>query len=110
MDEPDLDIAVNEVPDGIVLTVDGDLDHRTSVQLARRAADILTTRRPRRLHVDLAGVSHFGSGAVAAMIAIHTAATRLNVPVEFTRVPDFARRIIAISGVDDFLGIRPGTT
>ncbi|MEU0542283.1 STAS domain-containing protein [Nocardia sp. NPDC005978] len=99
-----LDIHLDHGHDyGPILVVNGDVDSHTVPVLARavgRAADL----RPRRLLLDLTGVSHLGSAGIEVLLDAYAAGERTLLAVIATGP---TARVLHTAGVDTVIAVYP---
>jgi anti-anti-sigma factor len=85
-------------PDEFVVTVTGDLDHDTAPLLEIALATALD--HSRRVCLDLCDVAFFGAAGANTVVAAHLHAVRTDGCFRVRNVPENARRVLQITGVD----------
>lgn len=96
---------VEEIADGLEVSVFGELDIAAVVEFDRMAAEILADE-PASVLVDLGGLSFLDSTGFLALLRLERDATAVGRTVTFARPSPAARRVLDLTGADRQLRIR----
>lgn len=92
-------LVITPTDDGFA--VEGEIDAHTAPSLAEAVAD---AQRP-KLSIDLSGVGFIDSSGLRVLIEAHRRAADAGGSLHLTRPSDSVRRLLAISGLDDYLDV-----
>lgn len=81
----------------VTLAVQGEVDTVTAHDLERAAGNALRCA-PRRLVLDLAGVTFVGASAIAALVRVRLAAHRRGTEIEIIHATPAVMRVLAHAG------------
>lgn len=96
---------VEEVADGLEVSVCGELDIAAVEDFDRVATEVLA-ERPRAILVDLGGLSFLDSTGFLALLRLERDATAAGQTITFIRPSTAARRVLDLAGADRQLRIR----
>ncbi|WP_433303868.1 STAS domain-containing protein [Actinoplanes sp. CA-030573] len=95
-----MNITSHRDGDGVVrLAMTGDLDMATTGLLQRRVATTLEKDRPKRLVIDVAGVTFCDSSGIHAFLLAREAANRQGVAFLLANPSGITRRTLEITGL-----------
>jgi anti-anti-sigma factor len=86
-----------------VLTVRGEIDHASSIQVYEAIQRVLRERRPRIVRVDLGLVTFLDSAAVGALVNGHRLAAAGDARLVVSNASPFVQRQFTIAGVHELL-------
>jgi anti-anti-sigma factor len=102
--QPPVSVTVAGSSDGAaVLTVRGEIDHLNANQVYEAIQQVLRSRRPRIVRVDLGMVTFLDSAAVGALVNGHRLAAAGDAHLVVSNASPFVRRQLAIAGVHELL-------
>jgi anti-anti-sigma factor len=85
------------------VTVAGEIDLSNSDLLHVRLLNILSTLHPRRIEVDLAGVTFLDCSGLTVLVVLGRAAARTGCRLRITNPQPVVRRVLALTGLLDVL-------
>jgi len=98
-----LSSAYSASPQGLVITVEGDLDTQCSSDFQNNVLEALEVARGRGgLILDLASLHYISSTGVGALTALLIASQRYRIPFQLCRVSEQARSILDVLGFSTF--------
>lgn len=100
----DLQLKTQRFEQGIVVRVGGEVDLRSSPQLRNRLLEVLE-QRPRRLVVDLGGVSYMDSSGVGTMVELKRLIERQKGQMVLADLQPRVRGVFEITQLDKFFTI-----
>lgn len=101
------DAQVPEVVHGAaVVALAGELDLGAVDAICARAATALDQPGTRTLSFDISAVTFIDSSAIGAFIDVRTLAQARGASMELINVPSRIGRIIEITGLTEYLGVR----
>jgi anti-anti-sigma factor len=105
--DPPPDFRVDQSSDGDVVTVRvvGDVDLATAPELDAALAAAVASGEP-CVHVDLGGVTFYGSEGVRSLVDLLARASRAGREVAIVEASPVVRRVLEVVGLDE--RIRPG--
>ncbi|WP_158853451.1 STAS domain-containing protein [Saccharothrix deserti] len=80
------------------IVITGEIDQANADELTGVMADTLRAHRPRRLHLNLDGVTFLGAAGVRALVEGRIAADREGCAVEIERASAIVEKVLAICG------------
>ncbi|MCU7723859.1 STAS domain-containing protein [Actinoplanes sp. KI2] len=86
----------------LVIRIAGEIDMDTSDQVQRVVADAVDRHRPRRVSLEMGGVTFVDSSGTRALVACHEHAARLGAALEISQAHPYLRQVLAIT---DLLGM-----
>ena len=99
-----LNIDAEFLSPGIVrVAAVGEIDLSNSHVLHVRLLNVLSTLRPHRIEVDLAGVTFLDCGGLAVLVVVGQAADRAGCCVRVTNPQPLVRRLLKLTGLLDAL-------
>ncbi len=104
MDRPELAISLQRSPGEAVVRLTGEIDMLTTARLADTVNDLLT-EAPRRIVLDLAGVTFCDSQGLGTLVVLSRKATTAQSVLVLTNVGDFLIRVLDITGLRSALMI-----
>lgn len=95
--------------DGVraVLLVEGELDLDTVAQLREPAEAQLASGTAKALKLDLAGMTFIDSSGLALLVELRRLSSNAGVQLEIGNLRSGPRRVIAIAGLTETLGLPP---
>ena len=90
-----------------VLAVDGELDLDTVAELREPAEAELASGHAKALALDLAGMTFIDSSGLALLVELRRLSSDAGVRFEIGNLRSGPRRVIAIAGLTETLGVPP---
>jgi anti-sigma B factor antagonist len=97
-----LNVATLNGATATLVTVEGQVDVSVADRLCNELLGCLE-RRPRRLLVDLAGVTLLDAAAINALLLVSRSGTRRGVPVMLVAAPQHVQCVLTMLNLDDAL-------
>ena len=91
----------------LVLSVDGELDLDTVSQLREPAEAALAAGELQAVELDLADMTFIDSSGLALLVELRRLGGNAGVPVQIANLRSGPRRVIAIAGLTETLGLSP---
>jgi anti-anti-sigma factor len=87
----------------VIIDLRGELDIAVNESLRNLLTDIITTRRPPRMVVDMRHVVFVDSTGIGALVAAYHAATTAGVEFEVQQIAPFVEKQLRATGLYDLL-------
>lgn len=106
--QPALQVTLARSDDGepVRMAVHGELDAVSADRLQDAVTDLLSQQRPRRITMDMAGVTFLDSAGVRALLRCATEADRATCAFSLTGLQPPVRRVLHITGLLEHFGLR----
>jgi len=97
-----------QVVDGnpVMVRVTGEVDLLAAPELARPLRELIVRRKPPAIEVDLAGVPFMDSTGIQVLVSAHTDARAADIPFRVRDVSSSVRRVLAMTGLLETLGVK----
>ena len=92
-------ITVNGRGGTVTITLSGEIDHHDARAMMRELEDAVSTLLPRRLTLDLSGVTFMDSSGIAVLIRVQRQMEQLGGSLRVTSIPTQPRRVLDAAGV-----------
>ena len=86
-------------PGTVRVVVAGEIDLSTTELLRAGLLGVLFARLPRRIEVDLAGVTFLDCGGLSVLVVVGAAAARTGCQLRITNPQPIARRVLDLTGL-----------
>ena len=94
--------------DTLRMVIHGDLDAVSAHRLRSEVGEALRGR-PRRIDVDMRGVTFLDSAGIRALLYCHSDAERLSTGLVLVNTPASIHRVLEITGLAPYLGLTAAT-
>lgn len=98
MERPDLSISVQHASSEAVVSLAGEIDLSTALQLSSTVGDLLA-EAPSRIVLDMAGVTFCDSQGLGTLVVLSRKAGFAHSCLILTNVGDFLLRVLDITGL-----------
>ncbi|HEY8532598.1 MAG TPA: STAS domain-containing protein [Micromonospora sp.] len=105
MERPELSISIHRTPDETVLSLVGEIDMLTVDKLTSAVTKALTDA-PRRIVLDMSGVTFCDSQGLGTLVVLSRRASHAQSLLLLDNVSDFLMRVLDITGLRSALTIR----
>ena len=95
--------VTQQASDAVTVTVAGELDRQTSPEVERVIVELLRTRSPGRVALDMAELTFIGSDGLNALLTCRQHAEQANVTLEIDRAHRHVRQALAATDLVDVL-------
>jgi anti-anti-sigma factor len=92
------------------ITIAGELDTISATDLQKTVIDVLRRERPRRVEINLRGVTFLDSAGLRALVSCHYDAQQLGCRLTVTDPHPTAYRVLQITGLLDHFGVTETST
>ena len=92
-------ISVRQQPDGLTLSLTGEVDHHTARSMMTALEESVATLLPMRLTLDLSGVTFMDSSGIAVLLRAKRQMDGLGGTLRVTAIPQQSRRVLDAAGV-----------
>lgn len=93
-------IALSQKENALTVTLTGDIDHHSARSMMLALDREVASRSPRRLTLDLSGVTFMDSSGIAVVLRAHRRMEEAGGAVELRNVPKQARKVFSAAGLD----------
>lgn len=83
----------------VTLTLAGEVDHHGARAMMEEVSDAIAQRLPRRLILDLSGITFMDSSGIALLLRTHRQMAQLGGVLRVTAIPPQARRVLDAAGI-----------
>ena len=98
-------ITVNRHPDGLTVTLTGEIDHHGARAMMADLEETISTLLPRRLTLDLSGITFMDSSGIALLMRTHRRLTQLGGTLRVTQIPTQPRKVLDAAGVGRLISL-----
>ena len=98
-------ITVNRQPDGLTVILTGEIDHHGARAMMADLDDVISDVLPRRLTLDLSGVTFMDSSGIALLLRTHRRLTQLGGTLRVTNIPTQPRKVLDAAGVGRIINL-----
>lgn len=99
--------GTQDLPDGVVATLAGEIDYSRSPGLRNKLLELITTRKPARLVLDLSKVPYMDSSGVATLVELFQAQRRANSKLVLFGLQPKVKGIFEIARLNTVFSIAP---
>ncbi len=92
-------ISITGREGGVTLTLSGEIDHHGARAMMRELDQAVSTLLPRRLTLDLSGVTFMDSSGIALLMGAKRAMDRLGGSLRVTAIPTQPRKVLDAAGL-----------
>jgi len=96
-------ITLDHQPGGLVITLTGEIDHHGARTMLDQLEEAVGTRLPRRLTLDLSGVTFMDSSGIALLLRTQRQMEQLGGTLRVISIPTQARRVLDAAGLGRFI-------
>ena len=98
-------ITAERHPDGLTVTLTGEVDHHGARAMMDALEDTIATQLPRRLTLDLSGITFMDSSGIALLLRTHRQVSGYGGTLKVTRIPIQPRRVLDAAGVGRIISL-----
>ena len=98
-------ITLNRHPDGLTVTLTGEIDHHGARTMMTELDDAIAAQLPRRLTLDLSGITFMDSSGIALLLRTHRRITQLGGTLRVTHIPTLPRKVLDAAGVGRLISL-----
>ena len=98
-------ITVNRRPDGLTVTLTGEIDHHGARAMMAELEETISTLLPRNLTLDLSGITFMDSSGIALLLRTHRRLTQLGGTLRVTKIPTQPRKVLDAAGVGRIISL-----
>jgi stage II sporulation protein AA (anti-sigma F factor antagonist) len=98
-------ITVNRHPDGLTVTLTGEIDHHGARAMMADLEETISTLLHRRLTLDLSGITFMDSSGIALLMRTHRRLTQLGGTLRVTQIPTQPRKVLDAAGVGRLISL-----
>lgn len=98
-------ITVNRQPDGLTVTLTGEIDHHGARAMMAELEETISTLLPRSLTLDLSGITFMDSSGIALLLRTHRRVTQLGGTLRVTHIPTQPRKVLDAAGVGRLISL-----
>lgn len=88
-----------DTPDGVVVTLTGEIDYGNADEVAVVVDDLFAQRRPARIRVDVAGVPFIDSTGLSVLISLYRAALANDAELVLADPTPFLVTLLQVTGL-----------
>jgi len=97
----------HSLSDGLVrIELHGELGHHEAITAMQRINEIIEVHLPRRVQLDLAGLSFMDSSGIAVVMRTLRGCCDIGAALSLQGTPQQARRVLSAAGVDKVVDIK----
>lgn len=92
-------IAVTSRDSALTIALSGEIDHHAAREMMGQLSDAISERLPKRLVLDLSGVTFMDSSGIAVLLRALRQMEQIGGALRVTSIPAQARRVLDAAGV-----------
>lgn len=92
-------VTVTDEGSALTAALSGEIDHHGAKTMMNELGELIARRLPRRLVLDLSGVTFMDSSGIAVLLRALREVDRLGGTLRVTNIPTQARRVLDAAGV-----------
>ena len=92
-------ISITGRQGAVTITLSGEIDHHGARAMMGELEEAVATLLPRKLTLDLSGVTFMDSSGIAVLLRVHRHMTQLGGTLTVTAIPTQPRRVLDAAGV-----------
>ena len=92
-------ITLQTQPGGATITLAGEIDHHGARAMMAELEEAIATLLPRKLTLDLSGITFMDSSGIALLLRTHRHVTGYGGTLRVTNIPTQPRRVLDAAGV-----------
>lgn len=92
-------ITTHSQQGAVTITLSGEIDHHGARTLMAELEDAVSTLLPRRLILNLSGVTFMDSSGLALLLRVHRHVTGYGGTLTVTAIPAQSRRVLDAAGI-----------
>ena len=94
-----MSITVTSRDDALTITLSGEIDHHGARAMMAQLDDVIASRLPARLVLDMSGVTFMDSSGIAVLLRALRRSEHIGGTLRVTSIPTQARRVLDAAGV-----------
>ena len=94
-----MSITVTSRDDALTVTLSGEIDHPGARAMMAQLDDVIASRLPARLVLDMSGVTFMDSSGIAVLLRALRRSEHIGGTLRVTSIPTQARRVLDAAGV-----------
>ena len=98
-------ITVDRQPDGLTITLTGEIDHHGARAMMAELEEAVATHLPRKLTLDLSGITFMDSSGIALLLRTHRRVTQPGGTLRVTNIPTQPRKVLDAAGVGRLISL-----
>jgi anti-anti-sigma factor len=87
------------------IVVTGDVDDTSTRELQKAVIEVLRRHCPRRMDLDLAGVTFLDSAGISALLLCRADAAQVDCEITLRSTPPMAYRVLQVAGLLEIFGL-----
>ena len=87
------------------MVLSGEVDATSADRLTESVVEVLGRRKPRRLEIDLGGVTFLDSAGIRALVRCHADAQQADCPLTLSAPRPMVYRVLEITGLLEYFGV-----
>ena len=92
-------ISITGRQGAVTITLSGEIDHHGARAMMGELEEAIATLLPRKLTLDMSGVTFMDSSGIAVLLRVHRHMTQLGGTLTVTAIPTQPRRVLDAAGV-----------
>ena len=98
-------VTISGGEDGLTLTLSGEIDHHGGRAMMKELDQAISTLLPRRLTLDLRGVTFMDSSGIALLMGAKRGMDRLGGTLRVVSIPAQPRKVLDTAGLGRFISL-----
>lgn len=98
-------ITIQTQQGAAIVTLSGEIDHHGARAMMRELEEAISASLPRRLTLDLSGVSFMDSSGIALLLRVHRHVSQYGGTMRVTAIPAQSRRVLDAAGVGRLISL-----
>ena len=98
-------ITVDRQTDGLTITLIGEIDHHGARAMMVELDEAVAAHLPRKLTLDLSGITFMDSSGIALLLRTHRRITQLGGTLRVINIPTQPRKVLDAAGVGRLISL-----
>lgn len=98
-------ITIHSQPGSVTVTLSGEIDHHGARTMMAELEEAVSTLLPRRLTLNLSGITFMDSSGIALLLRVHRHVTGYGGTLTVTGIPTQPRRVLDAAGVGRIISL-----
>ena len=98
-------ITVSSRDSALTIALSGEIDHHAAREMMGQLSDAISERLPKRLVLDLSGVTFMDSSGIAVLLKALRQMGHIGGSLRVTNIPAQARRVLDAAGVGRLISL-----
>lgn len=98
-------ITIHDQQGAVTITLSGEIDHHGAREMTRELEEAVSSLLPKKLTLDLSGVTFMDSSGIAVLLRVHRHVTQYGGALRVVSIPTQPRKVLDAAGVGRLISL-----